>query len=51
MTNNEKKIDAVKLMRDLRERVNKEIANLTPEQIVEYFRNHRKQFENEMASR
>jgi citrate lyase synthetase len=51
MKNKEKKFDAVKLMRELREKVNKEIANLTPEQVVEYFRKHRQQFEKEMAGR
>ena len=51
MKNKEKKFDAVKLMRELREKVNKEIAGLTPEQVVEYFRLHRENFEKEMASR
>jgi len=51
MKNKQKKFDAVKLMRELREKVNNEIANLTPEQVVEYFRKHRQQFEKEMASR
>lgn len=51
MKNKKKKFDAVKLMRDLREMVNKEIASLTPEQVVEYFKKHRLQFEKEMAGR
>ena len=51
MKNKTKKFDAVKIMRDLREKVNKEISNMTPEQVVEYFKKHRKQFENEMAGR
>lgn len=51
MKNKEKKFDAVKLMREIRDNVNKEIANLTPEQVVEYFRIHREKFDKEMASR
>jgi len=51
MKNKNKKFDAVRLMRELREKVNKEIANLTSEQIIEYFRKYRQQFEKEMASR
>ena len=50
MKNKNKKFDAVKLMRDLRKKVNKEIVHLTPEQVVEYLKKHRKQFEKEMAS-
>ncbi|GAI99246.1 unnamed protein product [marine sediment metagenome] len=51
MKTKNKKFDAVKLMRELREKINKEIANLSPEQIIEYFRKHSEQFKNEMASR
>jgi len=51
MKNKEKKFDAVKLMRELRDKINKEISNLTPEQVVEYFRIHREKFDKEMASR
>ncbi len=51
MKNKKEKFDAVKLMRNLREMVNKEISNLTPEQVVEYFKKHRLQFEKEMAGR
>lgn len=49
--NNITKFDSVKLMRELRDKVNKEIDNLTPEQVVEYFKKHRKQFEKDMVSR
>ena len=42
MKNKEKKFDAVKMMREIRDKVNKEIENLTPEQVVEYFRIHSK---------
>jgi len=51
MKNKKEKFDAVKLMRNLREMVNKEISSLTPEQVVEYFKKHRLQFEKEMAGR
>jgi len=32
MKNKDKKFDAVKLMRQLREKINEEIANMTPDQ-------------------
>ena len=51
MKNKEKKFDAVKLMRTLREKINKEIANMTPEQIIEYFRKGNEQFEKEIANK
>jgi hypothetical protein len=51
MKNEEKKFDAVKLMRTLREKINKEIANMTPDQIIEYFRKGNEQFEKEIANR
>jgi len=51
MKNKEKKFDAVKLMRSLREKINKEIANMTPEQIIEYFRKGNEQFKKEVANR
>jgi len=50
MKNKDKKFDAVKLMRALREKINKEIANMTPEQIIEYFHKGSEQFEKEVAS-
>jgi hypothetical protein len=51
MKNSQKKFDAVKLMRELRNKINKEIENLTPDQVVEYFRIHREKFDKEMARR
>ncbi|MCX6257178.1 MAG: hypothetical protein NTW49_04670 [Bacteroidia bacterium] len=51
MKNKNKNFDAVKLMRELREKINKEIANMTPEQIIEYFRKGSEQYEKEMTSR
>ena len=51
MKNKEKKFDAVKMMREIRDKVNEEIENLTPEQVVEYFRIHKEKFEKDMANR
>ena len=51
MKNKEKKIDAVKLMRALRGKINKEISNMTPEQIIEYFHKCNEKYEKEIASR
>jgi len=51
MKNKDKKFDAVKLMRALREKINKEIANMTPEEIIEYFKQGSEQFEKEVAKR
>ena len=48
MKNKDKKFDAVKLMRQLREKINEEIANMTPDQIIEYFHKAKDQFEKEM---
>ena len=51
MKNKNKTFDAVKLMRALREKINNEIADMTPEQIIEYFRRGSEQFEKEIANR
>ena len=51
MKNKGKKFDAVKLMRELRDQVDKEIENMTAEQVVEYFRIYRDKFETEMAGK
>lgn len=40
-----KKFDSVKMMRDIRDKISIEIANLTPEQLKEYFRKRREEFE------
>jgi len=42
-SNNKKDFDAVAFMRKVRDRISKEIADLSPEQIIEYFRKHRPQ--------
>jgi len=46
-----KKFDCVKMMRDLRDKINSDIANMTPKQIIEYIRKGRVDFEKEMARR
>jgi hypothetical protein len=46
-----KTFDSVKLMRDIRDRITKEIADMTPEQIIEYFRKGSEQFQRSMAGR
>jgi len=46
-----KKFDCVKMMRDIRDKINSDIANMTPEQIIEYVRKGRVDFEKQMASR
>ena len=46
-----KKFDAVKLMRKLRDEIDKEIDSMSTEQIVEYFRKAREKCEKEMATR
>jgi len=46
-----KKFDAVKMMRKLRDEINKEIACMSTEQIIEYFRKVREKYEQEMARR
>ena len=51
MKNKEKEFDAVKLMRTLREKINIEIANMSTEEVIEYFRIGNEQFEKEVASR
>jgi hypothetical protein len=51
MKTDKKQFDAVKMMRELREKINEEIAHLSPEQLVEYFRKHHQKFESEMGKR
>ncbi|MCX6146924.1 MAG: hypothetical protein NTW25_06685 [Candidatus Kapabacteria bacterium] len=45
MKNNKKDIkefDAIKFMRNQRNRISKELTNLSPEQIIEYFNKHKR---------
>jgi hypothetical protein len=46
-----KKFDCVKMMRDIRDKVNEDIKNMSSEQILEYIKKGRKDFDKTMASR
>jgi len=46
----EKKFDSVKMMREIRNDINAEILKMSPEQILEYIKKGRKDFEKTMAS-
>lgn len=48
---NKKKFDCVKTMREIRDKINSEITNMTPEQILEYIKKGRMDFEKMMTSR
>ena len=47
----DKKFDCVNMMREIRNEINTEIINMSPEQILEYIKNGRKDFEKAMVSR
>ena len=46
-----KKFDCVKMMRELRDKINSDIVNMTPEQIIKYIRKGRADYEKMMARR
>jgi hypothetical protein len=46
----EKKFDCVKMMRDIRDKVNADIKNMSSEQILEYIKKGRADFEKLMAN-
>lgn len=46
-----KEFDCVQMMRDIREKINKEIISLTPEQILEYIKKGRLDYDKLIASR
>ncbi len=46
----EKKFDCVKMMRDIRDKVNLDIKNMSSEQILEYIKKGRADFEKLMAA-
>jgi len=48
---NKKQFDCVKMMREIRDKISLEIANMTPEQILEYIRKGRQDYEKMLASR
>ena len=43
---NEKKFDSVKLMREIRNKIDKEISGLSNEEIIRYFRKRKNEYEN-----
>ena len=45
-----KKFDSVKMMRDIRDKVNADIKNMSPEQILDYIKKGRSEYEKIMAS-
>ena len=48
---NKKQFDCVKMMREIRDKINLEIANMTPAQILKYIRKGRQDYEKMLASR
>jgi hypothetical protein len=46
-----KKFDCVKMMREIRDKIDSEIENMTPEQILKYIKKGRHDFDKIMASR
>lgn len=46
----EKKFDCVKMMRDIRDKVNADIKNMSSEQILEYIKKGRADYEKIMTS-
>lgn len=46
----EKKFDCVKMMRDIRDKVNSDIKDMSPTQILEYIEKGRRYYEKIMAS-
>jgi hypothetical protein len=47
----EKEFDAVRLMREIRERIDREVRDMTEEQRDEYIRTHAERFRNRSAER
>ena len=46
-----KQFDCVRMMREIRDKINNEIKNMTPEQIIEYIRKGRVDYDRMLASR
>ena len=46
----EKEFDCVKMMRDIRDKVNADIEDMSPEQILEYIKKGRRDYEKIMDS-
>lgn len=47
---NNKKFDSVKMMREIRDKVNSDIKDMSPEQILEYIKKGRNDYDVLMAS-
>ncbi|HNR73966.1 MAG TPA: hypothetical protein PKH83_05435 [Cyclobacteriaceae bacterium] len=47
----EKKFDAVKFMREQRQRISEKIKDMTPEQEIEYFRKKSEEFRNSLEQK
>lgn len=47
----DKKFDCVKMMRDIRDKVSSDIAEMSPEQIIKYIRKDIKKYNKMMARR
>ncbi len=45
-----KKFDSVKMMREIRSRINSEISEMTPDQILEYLKQGQKDFEKNLIN-
>ena len=48
---NKKQFDCVKMMREIRDKISKEISNMTPEQILEYIKKGRQDYERLLTNR
>ena len=47
----DKKFDCVKMMRDIRDKVSSDIADMTPDQIIKYIRKGSKEYTEMMVRR
>jgi len=47
---NNKKFDSVKMMREIRDKVNSDIKDMSPQQILEYIKKGRNDYEELIAS-
>lgn len=48
---NKKQFDCVQMMRDIRDKISNEISNMTAEQILEYIKKGRQDYERLLTSR
>jgi hypothetical protein len=46
----DKKFDCVKMMRDIRDKISSDIKDMSPEQVLDYIKNGRIEYERIMAS-